>query len=103
MLPLLECAAAAAAVMGLYLWMVLCFMLLCFMLLCFMLLCFMLLCVIAAASSMCAGKTEGSKGGVGLALRIMHTSIAFVSCHLASKKAILRFSQFKELVKVRAL
>ena len=37
--------------------------------------------------------SEGSKGGVGLLLRVHDATIAFVSVHMASKKQDLRFHQ----------
>lgn len=46
------------------------------------------------------GKTEGSKGGAGVALGIGNTTLAAISCHLASKKPLIRLAQFKELCKV---
>ena len=45
------------------------------------------------------GVSEGSKGGVGLVLRIWDATLAFVSVHMASKKQELRFAQYKELMK----
>lgn len=43
------------------------------------------------------GATEGSKGGAGVVLKIHDTTIAFVNCHLASKKYVVRYEQYKEL------
>lgn len=39
------------------------------------------------------GVSEGSKGGVGLLLRIHDSTVAFISVHMASKKQDLRFAQ----------
>lgn len=44
------------------------------------------------------GASEGSKGGVGVALGLYDVTIAFVNCHLASKRADMRRSQYCELV-----
>ncbi len=45
------------------------------------------------------GASEGSKGGVGLAIRVHDSTIAFVNCHLASKKMKMRFDQYMDLCK----
>ena len=46
------------------------------------------------------GASEGSKGGVGVALRVYDTSMVFVNCHLASKKIKMRVEQYMELCKL---
>lgn len=46
------------------------------------------------------GKTEGSKGSSGVVLRIGGVTIAAVSCHLASKKTLLRLAQYKDVCKI---
>ena len=44
------------------------------------------------------GASEGSKGGVGVALGCYDVTLAFVNCHLASKKSDARRAQYCELV-----
>ncbi len=44
------------------------------------------------------GASEGSKGGVGVALGCYDVTLAFVNCHLASKKCDVRRAQYCELV-----
>ncbi len=44
------------------------------------------------------GASEGSKGGVGIALGLYDVTMAFVSTHQASKRPDLRRRQFQELV-----
>lgn len=44
------------------------------------------------------GATEGSKGGVGVALGVYDQTMAFVNCHLASKRIAARQQQYSELV-----
>jgi hypothetical protein len=40
----------------------------------------------------------GSKGGVAVALKVMHSTICFVTCHLEAKHNEVRRAQYKELV-----
>ena len=44
------------------------------------------------------GASEGSKGGVGVALGLYDVTIAFVNTHLASKRADIRRAQYQEIV-----
>jgi len=44
------------------------------------------------------GASEGSKGGVGVALGCYDVTLAFVNCHMASKKSDMRRAQYCELV-----
>jgi hypothetical protein len=44
------------------------------------------------------GASEGSKGGVGVAMGIYDTTIAFVNAHMASKRPEMRRAQYAELV-----
>lgn len=44
------------------------------------------------------GASEGSKGGVGVALGLYDVTLAFVNTHMASKRADLRRAQYCELV-----
>jgi len=44
------------------------------------------------------GASEGSKGGVGVALGVYDVSLAFVNVHMASKKSEVRRAQYCELV-----
>ena len=43
------------------------------------------------------GASEGSKGGVGVALGVYDVTLAFVNVHQASKKADMRRAQFQEV------
>ena len=44
------------------------------------------------------GASEGSKGGVGVALGLYDVNVAFVNTHLASKRADMRRAQYQEIV-----
>lgn len=44
------------------------------------------------------GASEGSKGGVGVALGLYNVTIAFINTHMASKRADMRRAQYQELV-----
>jgi inositol polyphosphate 5-phosphatase INPP5B/F len=44
------------------------------------------------------GAAEGSKGGVGVALGLYDVTMAFVNCHMASKKTFARRQQYMDLV-----
>ena len=44
------------------------------------------------------GASEGSKGGVGVALGLYNTTVAFLNSHMASKRADMRRMQYCELV-----
>jgi hypothetical protein len=46
------------------------------------------------------GASEGSKGGVGVALGLYDVTVAFVNCHLASKRPDMRRAQYQ--VRMRA-
>jgi hypothetical protein len=44
------------------------------------------------------GASEGSKGGVGVALGLHGVTLVFVNVHMASKDVIMRRAQYRELV-----
>ena len=44
------------------------------------------------------GASEGSKGGVGVALGLYDVTVAFVNTHMASKRPEMRRAQYQELV-----
>lgn len=44
------------------------------------------------------GASEGSKGGVGVALGLYDVTVAFVNVHMASKRTDMRRQQYQELV-----
>lgn len=44
------------------------------------------------------GASEGSKGGVGVALGCYDVTMAFINCHMASKRSDMRRAQYCELV-----
>jgi endonuclease/exonuclease/phosphatase family metal-dependent hydrolase len=49
-------------------------------------------------AAVCGVQGVGSKGGVGVALKVGQTTLAFVTCHLEAKKNEMRRQQYRTLV-----
>lgn len=43
-------------------------------------------------------RVQGSKGGVAVALGLYDVTMAFVNCHMASKKVLARRQQYMDLI-----